>query len=219
MPNATDYYKRQFSKDMAAFRGFYARSGEPRHGVVVSVVDLIPFLPGGKNSESVQKRPLPHLMCLCIFFVTLLDQAFHATIGESHDAFFESVRHPKLNGFLGSAFTNVHPVLALCAATLYIQRAEIADSDLDFEELANVFRDDYQRVLADHDRPKATQQGPDLDHGRETAVVAEITRALTKGAYPTDLKAFLPSGTTEKVDITVVDRWAGHFRTVLAGDT
>jgi hypothetical protein len=215
---ATDYYERQFPKDMGSFRGFYARKPEPHHGVVVSVVDLIPFLPGGMNSESVQRRPVPHRQCFCIFFVTLLDQTLHSTIGESHDSFFERVRHPKLHGFLGSAESIVHPVFALLAATLHIQAKNVADSAAtDFQELTGVLMNEYQRVVATQISQQAYARTLNDIQYAQTLVYEELAKALTRGAYPTDLKPFLPAGSKARPDASMVDGWVDQVRHVLVG--
>jgi hypothetical protein len=213
MTTATHYYEREFPKDMSSFRGFYARKPEPRHGVVVSVVDLLPFLPGGMNSESVQKRAIPHRMCFCIFFVTLLDQVLNATMGESHDSFFERVRHPKLHGFLGSAHSSVHPVFALLAATLHIQRTGVTElAELDFNELSDALTNEYRRVLVTQIGNKAETRMPDDIRYVQNLVDEEFAKALTKGAYPEDLRPFLPSGSKEQPDGSMVDGWVDHFR-------
>lgn len=218
MTTATDYYERQFPKDMSSFRGFYARKPEPHHGVVVSVVDLIPFLPGGMNSDSVQRRPVPHRLCFCIFFVTLLDQTLHSTIGESHDSFFERVRHPKLHGFLESGGSTVHPVFALLAATLHIQAKEIADSAAtDFQELTGALMNEYRLVVATQISQQAHTRTPDDIRYAQNLVYEELAKALRKGAYPTDLKPFLPSGSKEQPDTLMVDRWVDQVRHAFVG--
>jgi len=206
--DAIEYYKTVFGKELIRIQNATKATIKDR----ISIVSLIPMqdYPGsfGDHAKAFNETPSKRLFLFCFFFSSLIDQAIHSSLREEHFYFDNLAKYPKFAGLLGTYLSNLHPVLLLLIATLYISNEEEDAATSEFQSLADFFSLDYCRFLCDV-YPKLTGRlkGEKEQRNACRAILSEISAAMVLIFIPQSLRPY----SDLKPEKHLYERWVLYF--------
>jgi len=206
--DAIEYYNTVFGKELIRIQNATKATIEDR----ISIVSLIPMkdYPGRSDdhAKAFNETPSKRLFLFCFFFSALIDQAIHSGLREEHSYFDDLAKYPKFAGLLGSYFTNLHPVLLLLIATLYISTEKEDAATSEFQFLADFFSLDYCRFLCDV-YPKLTGRLKSEKEQRNAcrAILYKISNAMALIFIPQSLRPY----SDLKPKKHLYERWVLYF--------
>jgi hypothetical protein len=206
--DAIEYYKTVFGKELMRIQNATKATIKDR----ISIVSFIPTKdftrPFGDHAKAFDETLSKRLFLFCFFFSALIDQAIHSSLRDEHYYFDNIAKYPKFAGLLGTYLSNLHPVLLLLIATLYISSEEEDAATSEFQLLADFFSLDYCRFLCDV-YPKLTGRlkGEKEQRNACRAILSEISNAMALLFIPQSLRPY----SALKPKKHLYERWVLYF--------